>query len=55
LLFFWVGFILDPTGTTLMGEIAGKMDCDVRGITGALAIFLILGHASLELLVLLRK
>ena len=35
--FFWVGFIFDTTGTTLMADIAGKMDFDLHGVTGALA------------------
>jgi len=45
LLFFWGGLIFDTTGTTLMGMMAGKMDLDFHGITGGLAIVLMLGHA----------
>jgi uncharacterized repeat protein (TIGR03987 family) len=45
LLFFWGGLIFDTLGTTIMGKIAGGMDFDFHGITGALAIILMLGHA----------
>jgi uncharacterized repeat protein (TIGR03987 family) len=45
LLFFWAGFVFDTTGTTLMGVMAGAMKFDFHGITGALAIALMLGHA----------
>ena len=42
---FWIGLVFDTTGTTIMTQIAGKMDFDMHGITGALAIVLMLGHA----------
>ena len=45
LLLFWIGLVFDTTGTTLMGNIAGKMDFDIHGITGVLAIILMLSHA----------
>ncbi len=45
LVFFWVGLALDTTGTTLMTEIAGKFDFDFHGLTGALAIALMILHA----------
>ena len=53
--FFLVGLIFDTTGTTIMGEIAGRMDIDVHGITGALAIILMLSHAIWAGLVLILK
>ena len=53
--FFVVGLIFDTTGTTIMGEIAGRMDVDVHGITGALAIILMLSHAIWAGLVLILK
>jgi uncharacterized repeat protein (TIGR03987 family) len=53
--FFWIGFIFDTTGTTLMGEMAGKMEFDFHGITGALAIFFMLSHAIWATVVLLQK
>jgi uncharacterized repeat protein (TIGR03987 family) len=55
LLLFWIGFVFDTTGTTLMGNLAGKIDFDIHGITGALAIVLMLGHAVWASIVLLTK
>ena len=55
LLFFWGGFVFDTTGTTLMGMLAGKLDLDFHGITGALAIALMLGHAIWASIALLLK
>ncbi len=55
LLFFWGGFIFDTTGTTLMGRMAGKMTLDFHGITGALAIAFMFGHAIWAIIVLLLK
>jgi len=52
---FWVGLVFDTTGTTIMGRLAGKMDFDLHGITGALAIALMLGHAVWAVGVLLSK
>jgi uncharacterized repeat protein (TIGR03987 family) len=55
LILFWIGFIFDTTGTTLMGNIAGKMDFDIHGITGALAIILMLSHAVWASVILIRN
>ena len=55
LLLFWIGLVFDTTGTTLMGNIAGKMDFDVHGITGVLAIILMLRHAIWATVVLITK
>lgn len=55
LAFFCLGLICDTTGTTLMGIIAGKMDFDIHGVTGALAIGLMLLHAGWAVMVLLLK
>jgi uncharacterized repeat protein (TIGR03987 family) len=55
LLLFWIGFVFDTTGTTLMGNIAGRMDFDLHGITGALAIILMLSHAVWATIVLVTK
>lgn len=54
LILFWIGFVFDTTGTTLMGKIAGGMQPDVHGVTGLLAIMLMLGHAVWATAVLLR-
>jgi len=46
LLLFWFGLICDTTGTTLMGKIAGgAFKLNFHGITGALAVILMLIHA----------
>ncbi len=42
---FVVGLVCDTTGTTMMGDIAGKLELNLHGITGALAIVLMLAHA----------
>jgi len=55
LLLFWIGLVFDTTGTTLMGNIVGKMDFDVHGITGVLAIILMLSHAVWATVVLITK
>lgn len=55
LLFFWAGFVFDTTGTTLMGVMAGSIKFDFHGITGALAIIFMLGHAIWATVVLLLK
>jgi uncharacterized repeat protein (TIGR03987 family) len=46
LLLFWLGFLCDTTGTTLMGSIAGgPFVLSFHGVTGQLAILLMLFHA----------
>lgn len=42
---FWLGFVFDTTGTTLMSQIAGGWKWDIHGITGAAAIVLMLVHS----------
>ena len=53
LVLFWIGFVFDTTGTTLMGEIAGGWTLDVHAVTGVLAILLMFGHALWASIVLL--
>ncbi len=53
--FFWLGLVCDTTGTTLMGKIAGGMELNLHGITGALAIGLMATHAVWAVVVLLMK
>jgi uncharacterized repeat protein (TIGR03987 family) len=52
---FWAGLVFDTTGTTLMGSMAGKMEFNLHGITGALAIVLMFGHAVWAAVVLITK
>jgi uncharacterized repeat protein (TIGR03987 family) len=55
LILFWIGFVCDTTGTTLMGDMAGRLQLNVHGITGVLAILLMLGHALWASVVLVKK
>ena len=53
--FFVLGLICDTWGTGMMFEMVGGMTFDVHGITGLIAIVLMLIHADWALVVLLRK
>jgi len=55
LAFFGLGLFCDTWGTGLMFEMAGGMTFDIHGLTGLLAIVLMLIHALWALIVLLRK
>jgi uncharacterized repeat protein (TIGR03987 family) len=56
LVFFWIGFVCDTTGTTLMSKIAGDLFVlNFHGITGLLAIVLMLVHAVWATAVLRRR
>lgn len=55
LVFFILGLACDTWGTGLMFEYVGGMTFDVHGITGLLAILLMLLHAVWAFIVLLRK
>lgn len=56
LIFFWAGFVCDTAGTTVMGRLAGgPFMLDFHGITGLLAIVLMLVHAVWATAVLLGK
>jgi uncharacterized repeat protein (TIGR03987 family) len=55
LVFFWIGFIFDTTGTGIMFDVAGGMRFDLHGWTGLLAILLMLVHATWATVVLVRK
>jgi len=52
---FWIGLVFDTTGTTLMSQIAGGWKPDVHGVTGALAIVLMLAHAAWATIALVMK
>jgi uncharacterized repeat protein (TIGR03987 family) len=54
LLFFWLGLISDTVGTGMMFEMAGGLTFDVHGLTGVLAILLMLIHAVWATVVLVR-
>ena len=55
LVFFVLGLIFDTWGTGMMFDFVGGMMFDVHGITGLIAIILMLIHAVWALVVLLRK
>jgi len=55
LVFFWFGFICDTWGTSLMFARVGGMRYDVHGISGLLAIILMLIHAVGATIVLAKK
>ena len=53
---FWVGFVFDTTGTTLMGKIANDgFTLNFHGITGLIAILLMLVHAVWATVVLVKN
>ena len=53
--FFWLGLVFDTWGTGLMFEFVGGMTFDVHGISGLLAIVLMLVHAVWATIVLVKK
>jgi uncharacterized repeat protein (TIGR03987 family) len=55
LVFFYLGLVCDTLGTGMMFEYAGGMRFDFHGLTGQLAIILMLVHAIWATIVLLRK
>ena len=55
LIFFWLGFVCDTTGTTLMSKIAGSFQLNIHGITGLAAILLMIIHAIWATLTLVKK
>jgi uncharacterized repeat protein (TIGR03987 family) len=53
---FWLGFLCDSIGTGAMGVLAGSMiQLNFHGLTGLLAILLMLFHAIWATRVLVRK
>ncbi|WP_066895438.1 HsmA family protein [Clostridium nigeriense] len=53
---FWIGLLFDTTGTTIMSTIAeGASLFSLHGITGALAIVLMLFHAVWATIVFVKK
>lgn len=53
---FWIGLVFDTTGTTIMSSIANEGSLlSLHGITGALAIVLMLFHAIWATVVFVKK
>jgi uncharacterized repeat protein (TIGR03987 family) len=55
LAFFWAGLACDTWGTGLMIDMAGGLTFDIHGVTGVIAIALMLIHAVWASLVLIRR
>lgn len=55
LAFFWAGLVFDTIGTGMMVDFAGGLTADVHGISGVLAILLMLVHAIWASIVLARR
>ncbi len=55
LVFFVLGLICDTWGTGLMFEYVGGLTYDIHGISGLIAIILMLLHATWAAVVLIRK
>jgi uncharacterized repeat protein (TIGR03987 family) len=55
LVFFWVGLVCDTLGTGLMIELAGGLTTDIHGVTGVIAILLMLIHAFWASAVIINK
>lgn len=53
---FWVGLVFDTLGTTIMGKLASEgFSLNFHGITGILAIVLMLSHALWATVVLFKN
>ena len=53
---FWLGLICDTIGTGAMGKLAGSLiQFNIHGLTGMLAIILMLFHAIWATSVIIRK
>lgn len=56
LLVFWLGFIFDTSGTTIMSKISGSgFSFGLHGITGLIALLLMAFHAIWATVIVLRK
>jgi uncharacterized repeat protein (TIGR03987 family) len=55
LAFFWTGLVFDTWGTGMMMDMAGGLSFDIHGLTGLIAILLMLIHALWATVVLVRK
>ncbi|MFQ5616717.1 MAG: HsmA family protein [Anaerolineales bacterium] len=55
LAFFWAGLAFDTIGTTIMMEMADEITSGIHGLTGGIAILLMIIHALWATVVLVRK
>ena len=54
-IFFWLGLLFDATGTLIMVRMAGGLTLDIHGVSGVLAILLMLINAIWATTVLVLK
>lgn len=53
---FWLGFICDTAGTTVMGKISGSgFSFNIHGITGLIALSLMAFHAIWATVILVKN
>jgi uncharacterized repeat protein (TIGR03987 family) len=52
---FWLGWACDTTGTGRMERLAGGLRLNFHGVTGAVALVLMLVHAAWATIVLVRR
>ncbi len=55
LAFFWTGLTFDTSGTTIMSIISNGFRADIHGITGIIAILLMIFHALWVTIVLEKR
>jgi len=55
LIFFWGGLVCDTWGTGLMIDMAGGLTSDIHGVSGVIAILLMLVHAFWATIVLMIR
>jgi uncharacterized repeat protein (TIGR03987 family) len=55
LIFFYLGLVCDTWGTRLMIEMAGGLTTDIHGVTGVVAILLMMIHAIWATVVMIKK
>ena len=54
-IFFWTGVVCDTTGTIAMRVMSKSYLADVHGISGSIALLLMLFHASWATVVIINK
>ncbi|MCQ4636989.1 HsmA family protein [Anaerovorax odorimutans] len=53
---FWLGFLCDSTGTTIMGQLSGNtFSFSLHGITGLIALLLMAFHAIWATVILIKR
>ncbi|MBB6631323.1 HsmA family protein [Clostridium algidicarnis] len=53
--FFWIGFVFDTIGTTLMKKLSGSTSFNLHSVTGGSALALMLIHAIWATVVIYKK